>query len=150
VPNIPGTDLAWPILNRVMGLHTTVYRASRGLIGHRFPALPPILLLDHVGAKSGTRRTSPLAYVTDGDNLVIIASKGGNPRHPAWFHNLRANPDTTVQVGSGKRAVRARIATPAERPRLWVKAVEAYSGYTGYQERTDREIPVVVLEPRAE
>ena len=107
-----------------------------------------MLLLDHVGAKSGNKRTSPLAYVEDGKNYVIVASKGGHPKHPAWYHNLRANPDTTIQVGSKRRAVRARVANAQEHKRLWPKAVKAYSGYTGYQERTERKIPLVILEPR--
>jgi len=138
----------WPVLNRLMKGHAGVYRATRGAIGHRFPGSPPMLLLDHVGAKSGQRRTSPLVYVKDGDAVVIVASKGGHPKHPAWYHNLRANPDTTVQIGSERRPVRARVATAEERPRLWDKAVETYGGYRGYQERTGREIPLVVLEPR--
>jgi deazaflavin-dependent oxidoreductase (nitroreductase family) len=141
-------DRSWPVLRRLMGAHTFAYRTSRGLIGHRIPGAPPMLLLDHVGAKTGTRRTSPLVYVRDGENLVIVASKGGNPKHPAWFHNLRANPNTTVQVGSEHREVQAHVATPPERRRLWPMAVATYSGYSGYQERTDREIPLVVLEPR--
>lgn len=141
-------DRLWPVLNRLMAGHTLVYRATRGLVGHRLPGAPPMLLLDHVGARSGTRRTSPLVYVRDGDNLVIVASKGGHPRHPAWFHNLRANPETTVQVGGERRPVRARVATAPERARLWPRAVATYAGYRGYQERTDREIPLVVLEPR--
>jgi deazaflavin-dependent oxidoreductase (nitroreductase family) len=141
-------DRTWPVLRRLMGGHTAIYRASGGRIGHRFPGAPPTLLLDHVGAKSGTKRTSPLVYVTDGDDLVIVASKGGNPKHPAWYHNLRANPEAMVQVGTERRAVRARVATPQERKRLWPKAVETYGGYAGYQERTDREIPLVVLERR--
>ena len=107
-----------------------------------------MLLLDHVGAKSGTRRTSPLIYIPDGRDLVLVASKGGFGKHPAWLHNLRANPDTTVQVGAQKRAVRAREATSDERRRLWPMAVAAYADYETYQRRTDREIPVVVLEPR--
>lgn len=131
-----------------MRAHVALYRATGGRIGHRIPGLPPMLLLDHVGARSGTRRTSALAYVADGENLVLVASKGGHPRHPAWFHNLVANPDTTAQVGSERRPVRARVATPGERRRLWPKAVEAYGGYRDYQERTAREIPLVILEPR--
>jgi deazaflavin-dependent oxidoreductase (nitroreductase family) len=141
-------DRSWPVLRRLMGLHTFVYRASGGLVGHRFPGGPPMLLLEHKGAKSGQVRTSPLLYVEDGDNVVIVASKGGNPRNPAWFHNLKANPDTTVRIGREQRDVHARVATKDERPRLWRKAVKAYGGYRGYQERTDREIPLVVLEPR--
>ena len=141
-------DVSWPVLRRLMGLHTVAYRATRGVVGHRVPGGPPMLLLDHVGAKSGNKRTSPLVYAKDGDDVVLVASKGGNPKNPAWFHNLKANPDTTVQIGSEKRPVRARIATVAERKRLWPKVVEVYSGYDGYQKRTDRKIPLVVLERR--
>lgn len=142
-------DRTWPLLHRSMRLHALAYRATRGLVGGRIPGVgAPILLLDHVGAKSGKRRTSPLLYVADGDNVAVIASKGGYPRHPAWFHNLRANPDASAQVGAERRPVRARVATGAERDRLWRRAVEAYRPYADYQARTDREIPVVVLEPR--
>jgi deazaflavin-dependent oxidoreductase (nitroreductase family) len=108
-----------------------------------------MLLLDHVGARSGQRRTNPLAYIEDGKDLVIVASKGGAPRHPAWFHNVRAHPDTTVQVGARRVAVRARVATADERSRLWPIVVAAYGGYADYQQRTEREIPLVILEPRA-
>ena len=119
------------------------------MIGHRIPGVgAPMLLLDHVGAKSGKQRTSPLLYIPDGERVAIIASKGGHPRHPAWFHNLRANPDATVQVRSERRPVRARIATGEERARLWRRAVELWPAYADYQARTEREIPVVVLDPR--
>lgn len=147
--NIPGIDRTWPVLNRLMAGHTAIYRASGGRIGHTLPGLPKILLLDHVGARSGTKRTSPLLYVADGEDLVIVASKGGFPKHPAWFHNLRANPDTTVQVGRERRDVHARVATPEERARLWPRAVDAYSGYADYQRKAEREIPMVILEPRS-
>jgi deazaflavin-dependent oxidoreductase (nitroreductase family) len=138
----------WPVLNQLMKGHTLAYRMTGGLIGHRVPGAPPSLLLDHVGAKSGTKRTAALSYIKDGDNLVLVASKGGHPRHPAWFHNLRANPDVTVQVGFSRRRVRARVATPEERERLWPNVVATYGGYAGYQKRTEREIPLVILEPR--
>jgi F420H(2)-dependent quinone reductase len=141
-------DRNWSLLNRVMGGHTTVYRASKGLVGHRFPGTPPMLLLDHVGAKSGTHRTSPLVYGEDGADLILVASKGGYPQNPAWYHNLLAHPDTTVQVGSERRDVHARVATAAERPRLWELMVGVYGGYESYRRRTDRQIPLVVLEPR--
>jgi F420H(2)-dependent quinone reductase len=132
-----------------MGVHTFLYRKTGGRFGHSFPGVRgKMLLLDHVGAKSGTRRTSPLLYVEDGEDVVIVASKGGFPKHPAWFHNLMANPDTTVQIGAERRLVHARVATPEERDRLWAMAVRAYSGYEDYRARTDREIPLVVLEPR--
>jgi deazaflavin-dependent oxidoreductase (nitroreductase family) len=141
-------DRSWPLLRRMMGLHTIVYRATHGVVGHRVPGGPPMLLLDHVGARSGVKRTSPLLYLDDGPNLVIIASKGGHPRQPAWFHNLRANPETMVQVGSERRPVRARVATSEERRRLWPRAVKSYGNYANYQRRTGRQIPVVILEPR--
>jgi deazaflavin-dependent oxidoreductase (nitroreductase family) len=141
-------DRSWPLLRRLMGAHTQVYRLTNGLIGHRFPGAPPMLLLDHVGARSGVKRTTPLLYVEDRPNVVIVASKGGHPKNPAWYHNLRANPETTVQIGSERRPVRARIAGAEERERLWPKAIATYSGYRGYQQRTARQIPLVVLEPR--
>jgi deazaflavin-dependent oxidoreductase (nitroreductase family) len=141
-------DRTWPLLRRLMGGHATIYRATNGLVGHRVPGAPPMLLLDHVGAKSAIRRTSPLVYGRDGRNLVLVASKGGYPKHPAWFHNLQANPDTIVQVGSERLAVRARVAEGEERERLWSLMVGVYGGYESYRRRTDREIPIVVLEPR--
>jgi F420H(2)-dependent quinone reductase len=132
-----------------MGLHTLAYRASGGRIGRRIPGVGEMLLLDHVGAKSGTKRTSPLLYTPDGDSLLIVASKGGFPKNPAWFHNLVANPDTTIQVGSERRPVHARVATPEERERLWPMVVKTYRGYADYQARSKgREIPIVILEPR--
>src|SRR5437899_2927151 len=114
------------LFNQATNLHVLAYRLSGGLVGRRVPGLPPMLLLDHVGAKSGKRRTTPLAYVDDGEAIVIVASKGGAPRNPAWFHNVRAHPDTTVQVGSRRLAVRARVATAQERSRLWPRVVIAY------------------------
>jgi F420H(2)-dependent quinone reductase len=142
-------ERSWPLLNRAMGAHTLAYRATRGLIGHHIPGVrAPILLLEHTGAKSGRRRTSPLLYVPDGDDVAIIASKGGHPQNPAWFHNLRANPEATVRIGSERRPVRARLAEGDERERLWKRAVELWPSYAEYQQRTDRAIPVVVLEPR--
>jgi deazaflavin-dependent oxidoreductase (nitroreductase family) len=144
-------DRVWPLTRRVMGLHALAYRVTGGRIGHTLPGVPgQMLLLDHVGAKSGQRRTSPLLYFPDGENVVIVASKGGFPKHPAWFHNLKANPDTAAQIGTERRRVHARVATPEERKRLWPRAVETYSGYAAYQSRSrGREIPLVILEPRA-
>jgi deazaflavin-dependent oxidoreductase (nitroreductase family) len=137
------------VLLRLMAGHTFLYRATGGRVGHRFPGFPPFLLLDHVGAKSGAKRTSPLLYIRDGDDVVIVASKGGFPKHPAWYHNLMAKPDTTVQVGSEHRPVHARVATPEERERLWPIVVKTYHSYEDYQVRSKgREIPLVILEPR--
>ena len=141
-------DRSWPLLRRLMGGHAILYRVSGGRIGHRVPGLPPMLLLDHVGAKSGVRRTTPLVYARDGQDIVIVASKGGYPKNPAWYHNLRANPDTTVQVGGEHEDVHARVASEQERPRLWPLVVSVYPGYDDYQRRTERQIPLVVLEPR--
>ena len=141
-------DRSWPLLTRLMRGHVALYRASGGRLGHKPPGLPPMLLLDHVGARSGVRRTSPLVYTRAGDDYVLVASKGGYPRHPAWFHNLKANPDTMVQIGTEHRRVHARVAGPEERDRLWKMAVRAYRGYEDYQARSKgREIPLVVLEP---
>ena len=140
--------LFWKAFGAGTAGHVLSYRVTNGLVGHRVPGLPAMLLLDHVGAKSGKRRTTPLVYVPDGDDVVIVASKGGHPRNPAWFHNLRAHPDTSIQVGAQRRPVHARVATPEERKRLWPRVVRAYGGYAGYQRRTEREIPLVILEPR--
>jgi F420H(2)-dependent quinone reductase len=142
-------DRAWPVLRRVMAGHTFVYRASGGLIGHKIPGAPPTLLLTHVGAKSAQKRISPLTYTRgEGDDLVLVASKGGYPKNPAWFHNLKAHPDTEVQVGREHRQVHARVATPEERERLWPRVVDNYGGYAEYQKRTERTIPLVILERR--
>ena len=141
-------DRVWPLLSGAMGAHTFAYRKTGGRIGHRLPFLPQMLLLDHVGAKSGVKRTSPLVYAVDGEDLVLIGSKGGYPKNPAWYYNLKANPDTKVQVGDEVRDVHAREANADERPRLWKKATEIYPGFDTYRERTDREIPIIVLEPR--
>jgi deazaflavin-dependent oxidoreductase (nitroreductase family) len=128
--------------------HLGLFRASGGRLGAEVGSLR-ILFLHHLGAKTGARRTSPLLYVEDGKNLAIIASKGGNPKHPAWFHNLKANPDTEVEMKGGRRMVHAREARGAERERIWKKAAKAWPDYDRYQRRAPhRKIPVVVLEPR--
>jgi F420H(2)-dependent quinone reductase len=143
-------DHVWPATRRFMGVHTFLYQRTGGRLGHTIPGVPgKMLLLDHVGAKSGKKRTSPLLYVRDGEDLVIVASKGGFPKHPAWYHNLMANPDTTVQVKGETLQVHARTAKPEERERLWALAVAGYHGYDDYAARSrGREIPLVVLEPR--
>jgi deazaflavin-dependent oxidoreductase (nitroreductase family) len=141
-------DRSWPVLTRLMGAHVALYRRSGGRLGHKPPGLPPMLLLDHVGARSGTRRTSPLVYTRIGDDYVLVASKGGYPRHPAWFHNLKANPDTTIQVGRRVLHVQAHVASDEERERLWPRCVATYRGFAGYQQRAGRTIPLVILSPR--
>ena len=141
-------DPLWPVTNRLAGAHAYLYRKTGGRLGERVPGgRGRMLLLDHVGAKTGTLRTSPLLFIPDGNDLVLVASKGGFPKNPAWFHNLRANPVTYAQVGPERLRVRARVASAAERPRLWELAVDVWPGYDDYRVRADREIPVVVLEP---
>lgn len=108
----------------------------------------PVLLLRTTGRKTGNRRTTPLLYLADEAGLVIVASYGGSPTHPAWFLNLGANPDVEVQIGREVRPVRARVTEGEERADLWTKAVAMYGPYEEYQRETDREIPVIVLSPR--
>lgn len=108
----------------------------------------PTLLLIMTGRKSGETKMLPLIYKKVDDNYVIIASKGGAPSHPAWYLNIMASPDCEIRVGAASCKVRAREAQGAERERLWDELVEIYAPYTDYQARTDRQIPVVVLEPK--
>jgi deazaflavin-dependent oxidoreductase (nitroreductase family) len=132
-------------------VHVAIYRRSGRRLGRMVPGWPgaEIALIDHLGAKSGTPRTSPLMYLRDGGAIAVVASKAGQPTNPAWFHNLMANPDTTVQVGTEVRPVRARLATDEERERLWTQFVTVYPGYATYRERAHpRVIPIVILEPR--
>lgn len=128
--------------------HAAIYRATGGRVGGRLRGLPDLLLLDHVGARSGKRRTTPLVYMRDGDGLLIVASKGGHPSNPSWLHNLRAHPDTEVQIGRRRLPVRAREASAEERKRLWPEAADHNPHWARYRQRTKREIPLVLLEPR--
>jgi deazaflavin-dependent oxidoreductase (nitroreductase family) len=116
-------------------------------VGAGFRKPVPTLLLDHRGRKSGTLFTTPLLYIRDGADVVVVGSQGGLPRHPQWYLNLVAHPDTHVQIRAERRAVRARTADAAERARLWPLLVDAYADFANYQAWTDREIPVVILEP---
>jgi deazaflavin-dependent oxidoreductase (nitroreductase family) len=132
-------------------LHVALYRRTGGKVGGHIPGWPGarIVLIDHVGAKSGARRTSPVMYFEEGGAVVVMASKAGQSTHPAWFHNLKAHPSTTIQIGSAVRKVRARIATDGERDRLWSKFVAMYPGSEFYQRNAkDRRIPIVILDPR--
>jgi deazaflavin-dependent oxidoreductase (nitroreductase family) len=128
------------------GAHAGVYRATGGKLFGRM-GKSPILLLNTVGRKSGKKRTSPLLYVMDGEDFVIIASKGGASTHPAWYLNLRANPEATVEIGDREVRVRAEETDAEEKARLWQKMVEMYPTYDDYQKRTEREIPLLVLRP---
>lgn len=140
--------------NTVMGTflraHDAVYQASRGWVGHRVPGMPPNLLLHTVGAKTGQPRTNSLTYARDGDDYLIVASKGGAPRNPAWYHNLKAHPRVEINVGPRRLTVTARAVTPSDPDyaRLWqiVNENNAHR-YDEYQRHTARPIPVVVLSP---
>jgi deazaflavin-dependent oxidoreductase (nitroreductase family) len=125
------------------------FRANAGKVGGGFDGAP-MILVHHTGAKTGTERVSPLVYQPDGDRFVIFGSKGGAPTHPHWYLNLKANPDTTVEVGTETIAVHAREATGEERDRLWTKQKELMPGFADYEKAIAgaREIPVVVLERR--
>lgn len=141
-----------PLVERVMGktlvLHQFLYEKTDGRIGASLGGRP-MLLLRTVGRKTGEPRTSALLYVPDGDDRIVIASKGGAPNHPGWYHNLVAQPGVEIQVGRERIPVRARVAEGDERTRLWAKADEVNKGqYAAYQSRTERTIPVVVLSPR--
>lgn len=121
------------------------FRANEGRVGGRF-ANVPILLLHHTGARTGTVRVNPLAYQRDDDRFVIFASKGGASTNPDWYHNLRANPEATIEVGTETIPVRARVTEGEERERIWARAKIAIPGFGVYEEGTPRTIPVIVLE----
>jgi deazaflavin-dependent oxidoreductase (nitroreductase family) len=127
-------------------LHRILYRMTRGVIGRRLVD-NDILLLTTRGRGTGREHTVPLLYLRGGDHLVVIASHGGRDRHPEWYLNLVGEPLVTVQIGAERASLRARTATEEEREAWWPRVLAAYSDYAVYQRRTDREIPVVMLEP---
>jgi deazaflavin-dependent oxidoreductase (nitroreductase family) len=121
------------------------FRANAGKVGGRF-AGAPMVLLTTTGAKSGQPHTTPLVCMPDGERIVVFASMGGAPRNPAWFHNLRTNPDVTVEYGTDEFDARARITSGAERDDLFRRQVERFPQFGEYQKNTTRTIPVIVLE----
>ncbi len=135
-------------LAKGLTVHQWLYATTDGRIGRSLGGRP-MLLLRTVGARTKQPRTSALLYVPAGDGFAVVASKGGDPRHPGWYHNLMADPDVEVQVGRDRIPVRARVAEGEERRRLWDLANEVNKGgYDSYQSRTDRKIPVIVLDRR--
>jgi deazaflavin-dependent oxidoreductase (nitroreductase family) len=120
------------------------FRANGGRVGGPFEGAP-MLLLHHRGAKSGTERVSPVMYQAVGDNFAVFGSKAGAPTNPAWYHNLIANPDTSVEVGTDIFPVRARVASDEERDPIWSRQKERYPGFAEYEEKTSRKIPVIIL-----
>lgn len=146
VPEAPQADSPlWWLWERATSLHSAAYKLTRGRLGGEF-AGAPVVLIDSVGRRSGKRRTHPLLCLERGDDLVIVASKGGVDKHPAWYLNLKAEPETDVNWRGERRRVRAREAGNEERERLWPRLVEMYPAYADYQARTERKIPVLVLE----
>ena len=144
----PKSGVFWRVFNTSTKGHVAIFRATRGRVGGSAYGAP-VLLLHHKGAKSGKKRVAPLLYLPDGDRMAIVASKGGYPKNPAWFHNLMAHPDTEVELPrEGRLAVSAHKASAEERRDLWPRVVDLYSVYADYQDSTSREIPVVVLERR--
>ena len=121
------------------------FRTNEGKVGGPFDGAP-ILLLHTTGARSGRERINPMMYLADGDRLVVFASKGGAPTNPDWYHNLVANPDVEIEVGTERRTMRARVAEGEERDRLYAEQSKRYPQFAKYQEGTDRTIPVVILE----
>jgi F420H(2)-dependent quinone reductase len=133
-------------LKVVGGAHKVLYRATGGRVGARVWGLS-ILLLTTRGRKSGRLWTTPLCFLRDGEDLVVVASNGGMDWFPSWWLNLSREPRATIQVGRTRRAIRARKATPAERARLWAQLTSIAPGYLKYQERTSRVIPLAILQP---
>jgi deazaflavin-dependent oxidoreductase (nitroreductase family) len=121
------------------------FRANGGKVGGQFEGAP-MVLLHTVGARSGEERVNPLVYQADGDRIAIFGSKAGAPTHPAWYHNLLADPDVTVELGPDTVPMRARVAEPDERERIWFRQKEIMPGFADYEANTTRVIPVVILE----
>ncbi|MET0997270.1 MAG: nitroreductase family deazaflavin-dependent oxidoreductase [Marmoricola sp.] len=146
-------ELARRVIKLMSAANVRVYRLTRGRIGGTWRVGAawknpvPICLLEHRGRRTGKRRTSPLVYLRDGSSVVVVASQAGRPHHPLWYRNIEADPRVTVQIRGDRRPMLARTADPDERARLWPRLVELYSDYDSYQSWTDREIPVVVLDP---
>jgi deazaflavin-dependent oxidoreductase (nitroreductase family) len=134
-----------PVTRVFSDLHARLYRLTRGAAQNPHY---PTMLLTVTGRKTSAPRTVPLIYVDDGDRLVIAAAYAGSDSNPTWWLNLRANPNAVAQIGSRTFPVCAELAPAAERAELWRRLVEMYPYFTGYQQRTSREIPVVILTPR--
>ena len=131
----------------VTGFHESIFRMSNGRFANRGFGMP-VLMLTTTGRKSGKRRTTMLTSpVQDGDRVVLVASYGGDDRHPRWFLNLRDDPQVEITMDGKKRPMKARVASPDEKAELWPRVVAAYQGYGQYQQRTDRDIPLVICEP---
>jgi F420H(2)-dependent quinone reductase len=140
------SKLSAALQNAVIRLHSMLYRTSNGIIGGTI-ARSPVLLLTTTGRRSNRQRTVPLLYLTDGPNVVLVASNGGAVRHPTWWLNLQTMPEAWIQIKGIRRRVKAEQASASEKQRLWPRLTAMYPGYKRYQEITDRDIPVVILRP---
>jgi deazaflavin-dependent oxidoreductase (nitroreductase family) len=146
------SSLTEKAVSTFLRVHNAIYQGTNGWIGHRVPGAPDALLLHTIGAKTGQARTTSLSYARDGDDYLVVASKGGDPKAPGWYHNLKANPNIEINVGPKRFGVTAKPVTPddPDYARLW-HIVNNMRGnknrYIGYQKRTSRPIPVVRLTP---
>ena len=134
------------LMKTIGKIHRWLYTLTGGALGGRL-AGNPMLLLTTTGKKTGNQRTTPLLYLPDGEDMVVVASNGGNARHPAWWFNIEANAGATVQVGKETKRVRAETANEEDRNRLWPLLLDAYAGYQNYEDETERTIRVVILRP---
>ena len=142
----PGSP-RWRLIYVGSALQARLFTLTGGRVGGKFKG-SRVVVLHHVGAKSGKARITPVVGLVDGERVVVVASKTGSESHPAWFHNLLAQPDIEVEVGRETRPVRARVVEGEERSELWPRLVAYQPDFGEYDERTDRVIPVVALEPR--
>ena len=147
-PVPPAGSLQLRLVNVMTRLNVIAYRVSRGRLGGKMQEAP-VCILHTVGRKSGKRRETPLLYLPDGDKVVLVASAGGRETSPAWFHNLRAMDVAEVEILGRRTRMTPRVASGEERAQYWARVNEIYSDYDAYQERTDREIPVIVMAPEA-
>jgi deazaflavin-dependent oxidoreductase (nitroreductase family) len=132
----------------VFPVHKWLFKTTRGLIGGKFEGRP-MVLLRHVGRKTGEPRETLIQYYPNGADIVVVASNGGRENHPSWYHNVLANPDVSVEVRGKRQAARAHVLDETERAALWPKLTEFYPGYAHYQTLTSRQIQVVALTPRS-
>ena len=147
-------ELARRVIKLMASVNVRVYKLTRGRVGGSWrigagwkdPV--PICLVEHRGRRTGRLRTTPLVYLRDDDRVVVVASQAGRPQHPLWYRNLQADPSVTVQIRGDRSRMQARTADPVERAELWPRLVDLYRDYDSYQSWTDREIPVVIIEPR--
>lgn len=136
------------VMKLLSSLHSFLYGLTTGRIGATFSGAP-VLLLTTTGRRSGRPRTTPLLYMRDGENIIVVASNAGNDQHPAWWLNLRDRPEAEIQIGGEKKRARAETADAEEKSRLWPLLVDMYASFQDYQRGTERDIPVVILRPEA-